>query len=98
MEAIPVLIGKRMFPLDNSYSFTIGSREHPNLAGVEGTPAKLVLIISEPYKMLVNWKGISEKEFVTVWYRNKHHVVLNDFSEKQPYKYKYEECYKRDKS
>lgn len=79
-------IGTKAYPIDNSYSFTIGTKENPYLAGMSGFgfPAKRVTIVSEPYQMehitfLTN-KKISE--FVTVSYNRKCHVVLNQFTDK----------------
>ena len=79
------IIGKKRFPIDNSRSFTIGREEHcPYLAGTWNTPAKKVLIVSEPYKIYIpEWND--QYDFVTVFYNNECHVILNIFTKEQPY-------------
>lgn len=82
MDAKPTMIGKTGYPIDNSYAFTIGSEDNPHLAGHKGIgfPAKKVTIISEPFKMSIDFLGIREYEFVTVRHNRKLHVVLNCFN------------------
>ena len=78
-------IGTYAFPIDNSQSYTIDDYENnPMLAGTYNTPAKKVLILSLPYKIYIsNWH--KSAEFVTVMYNGKCHVVLNNFSDIQPF-------------
>ena len=85
------LIGKKMFPIDNSFSYTIGCGSSPYLAGTYRTKAKKVLIVSEPYKLTVS-SGVREHTylFVTVFYKGKNHVVINNFSSEQPFKKEYD--------
>lgn len=79
------IIGKKMYPVDNSYSFTIGIDQYPYLAGTCNTLAKKVLIVSEPYKLEVTkYSKPRYLEFVTVSYKGRFHVVMNNFSETQP--------------
>lgn len=77
-------IGKKAFPLDNSYSVTINTNTNPYLAGYYNqntNPAKEVIIVSKPYKLKIPGYGCEERklEFVTVFYDGKCHIVLNRF-------------------
>jgi len=74
-------IGEQGFPIDNSYSFTIGSNEEPQLAGTAVEHPKLVTVVSKPYhKKVKTCLGNKVRhKFVTVMYDNKCHVILNGF-------------------
>ena len=76
-------IGTKAYPIDNSWSYTIGTNEIPYLAGTYCTPAKKVMIVSKPYIIIPSGYH-DEYEFVTVMYKRKCHVVLNNFRKKQP--------------
>jgi len=81
-EILP--IGSTGYPIDNSYSHTINSRENPFLAGwldSKKHKAKKVTIVSLPYHLVVREIGgvMTKYEFVTVSYNRKCHVVLNEF-------------------
>ena len=81
------IIGTIGYPVDNSYSFTIGTNRNPMLAGTSGTNARRVTIVSEPYVLNYNPMGYeSTHEFVTVEYGGYLHVVLNNFKEYKPLK------------
>lgn len=81
------LIGKYVYPRDNSYSFTVGTNNCPMFVNSKLHQYKRVLVVSEPYKMMVPaFLGIKEKEeeFITVLYDGKAHVILNCVSEEEP--------------
>jgi len=81
-------IGTRAYPVDNSWSYTIGTNEKPCLAGTYKEPAKKVTIVSRPYKITIDDLFRPETyEFVTVMYNRKCHVILNNFRDKQPHQY-----------
>jgi len=73
-------IGSNAYPVDNSWSYTVGTNECPYLAGMNGEYPKKVLIVSKPYYIKVSsiLKPHSYK-FVTVMYNRKCHVILNNF-------------------
>ncbi len=92
-HANPSIIGMKVYPKDNSYSFTLGSSKSPRLAGwfdigMKKVKQRKVTIVSEPYDLTVTFYGLDKKpstdtyQFVTVEYRKKLHVVLNTFSKK----------------
>lgn len=75
-------IGKQYYPTDNSYMINLSNLYAPDirLAGTIFEPAKLVTIISEPYKHLITEFGESRQlEFVTVEYNGDWFRVLNRF-------------------
>jgi hypothetical protein len=76
-------IGEQGFPIDNSYSFTIGSKDEPRLAGTAFEHAKLVTVVSKPYyKKAKTCLGNKVRhKFVTVMYDNKCHVILDGFED-----------------
>lgn len=81
------LIGKYVYPRDNSYSFTVGTGKCPNFVNSRLGQHKRVLVVSEPYKMIISpFFGIAQKEeeFITVLYDGKAHVILNNVSEEEP--------------
>lgn len=80
-------IGKKMYPLDNSFTTCISGNGLWSLAGTNSVDAKLVTIISEPYKIKHEIFGEErESEFVTVSYDGCIYIVMNRFSEIRPKK------------
>lgn len=83
------IIGTKAYPRDNSYSYEIGgSVKKPRLAGhftFDGSrPARKVTIVSNPYKLaFMNDGERCVREFVTVKYRDKLYVVLNNFKQSE---------------
>ena len=71
------LIGRQGYPIDNSYSFTIGTNIRPCLAGMSGEKPHLVTIVSEPYKLEHPCFGIIVTDtFITVKFNRQCHVIL----------------------
>lgn len=74
------MIGKMLYPRDNSYCFDPTTRKATSgPAGNAYQESSPVLIISEPFKSYVN--GVGDKEFVTVLFNGNAICVLNRFSE-----------------
>jgi len=74
-------IGKKGYPVDNSYCVHAVTGEPPSGVGPAGNwnkEASLVTVISEPYKMMVNG---SEKEFITVLFNSQPYRILNNIED-----------------
>jgi hypothetical protein len=84
MKNIP--IGEFAYPRDNSWAYNLTKNEACtlSLAGVWGTEAKEVKVISEPYiHKIESWGKSSEHEFVNVEYENQTIRILNNFHDSQ---------------
>lgn len=74
-----IQIGKKLYPIDNSYCYNIETKEQAYLAGTAWEDPKLVQIISAPF-IEKNCHG-DEHEFVKVKYEGRIYVVLNYFTD-----------------
>jgi len=83
----PYGIGRKAYPLDNSYAYNTETGINEYLTGILDGEPKLVQIISPPFLMDVNNSvgNIVKKEMVKVKYNNQIHIVLNIFSDKKTY-------------